>query len=214
MGRAPDQDRTGGDHGVRRDQRALAQDAAAAEAGARHEDRAVPDLAQVADGRADDGGAVTEDGALAYPDRMPGRADHHPVLQDGRVVADAHRSAVRPDHQALRQIHARPDVDLTEEHRGSGDLGLGLINEKVVETHAPSPSSWPLRHPSGRNRLYARTPAPGRPAEAEIRARRSSGRTAFGITACMALGGIEVYADPVWLAYWVTRKLTAMLASR
>src|SRR6478736_7655460 len=169
MGRAPDQNGTGGDHGARRDQRALAQDAAAAEAGARHEDRAVPDLAQVADGRPDDGGAVAEDGALAYPDRMPGRADHHPVLQDGRVVADAHRSAVRPHHQALRQIRAGPDVDLTEEHRGSGDLGLGLINEKVVETHAPSPSFWPLRHLSDRNRLYARTPASGRSTAAPSR---------------------------------------------
>jgi hypothetical protein len=48
---------------------------------------------------------------------------------------------MRPHYQALRQIHARTDVDLTEDHRGSGDLGLGLINEKVIETHAPCPSS-------------------------------------------------------------------------
>jgi hypothetical protein len=48
-------------------------------------------------------------------------------------------------------------VDLTEDHRGPGDLGPGLVNEKVVETHAPSPSSWPFGHPVGRHRLYART---------------------------------------------------------
>ncbi len=48
---------------------------------------------------------------------------------------------MRPHHQALRQDRAGTDVDLTEDHRGPGDLGLGLVNEKVVETHAPSPSS-------------------------------------------------------------------------
>jgi hypothetical protein len=65
VGRPPDQDRAGGDHGAWRDQRALAQDAAITEPGTGHEDRAVADLAQVADGRPDDRGAVTEDGALA-----------------------------------------------------------------------------------------------------------------------------------------------------
>ena len=155
--RAPDQHRTGRDDGVWRDQRALAQNAPAAEARAWHEDRAVADLAQVTDRRPDDGGAVAEDGALAHPDRMGGGADHHPVLQDGRVVADAHRSAMRAHHQALRQDRAGTDVDLTEDHRGSGDLGLGLVNEKVVEAHAPSPSSQPFGHPADRYRLYART---------------------------------------------------------
>ena len=33
------------------------------------------------------------------------------------------------------------------------------------------------------------------------------------MTACTAFGGVEVYADAVWSAYCVTRKLTAMLAS-
>ena len=83
MGRAPDQDRTGRDNRVRREQRSLAQDAAAAESGTRHQDRPVADLAHIADGCPDDGGAVTEDGALAHPDRMPGCAYHHPVLQYG-----------------------------------------------------------------------------------------------------------------------------------
>jgi hypothetical protein len=100
--RAPDQDRVGRDHGAGRHQRAFAQDAPTAEAGAGHQDRAVADLAQVTDASADDGGPVAEDGALTYPDRMLRRADHHPVLQDGRVVADTHRGAVRPHDQALR----------------------------------------------------------------------------------------------------------------
>jgi bacteriocin biosynthesis cyclodehydratase domain-containing protein len=47
-------------------------------------------------------------------------------------------------------------VDLTEDRRGSGDLGLGLVNEKVGETHAPSPSSWPFWHPADRHRLRER----------------------------------------------------------
>jgi hypothetical protein len=55
---------------------------------------------------------------------------------------------MRARDQALRQDRAGPDVDLAEDHRGSGDLGLGLVNEKVIETHALSPSSWPLRHQS------------------------------------------------------------------
>ena len=38
---------------------------------------------------------------------------------------------MRPHHQALRQNRAGTDVDLTEDHRGLGDLGLGLVNEKV-----------------------------------------------------------------------------------
>src|SRR6266699_3416966 len=78
-----------------------------------------------------------------YPDRMGGRANHHSVLQDGRVVADAHRSAMRPHHQALRQDRARTDVDLTQHHRGAGYLGLGFVSEKLVEAHAASPSFWP-----------------------------------------------------------------------
>jgi len=40
---------------------------------------------------------------------------------------------LRPHHQALRQYRAGPDVDLTEDHRGAGDLGLGLVNEHLVE---------------------------------------------------------------------------------
>ena len=159
MGRAPDQDRTGRDNCARREQCALAQDAAAAESGTRHQDRAVADLAQVADGRPDDGGAVTEDGALAHPDRMPGRADHYPVLQYGRVVAEAHRSAMRPHHQALRKNHASTDVDLTKDHRGSGDLGLGLVNEKVVETHAPCLSGRFGIQPTGTDSTRAQSRA-------------------------------------------------------
>src|SRR6185437_11119913 len=194
----------GGDHGAGRDQCALAQDAPAAEPGARHEDRAVADLAQVADRRLDDGGAVTEDGALTHPDRMPGRADHHPVLQDGRVVADAHRSAVRPHHQALREIRAGPDMNLAEEHCGSGDLGLGLINEKVVETHAPSPSSRPLQHPSDRNRLYARTPAPGRSTPAP-------GRSTAAPSRCVARSASSTSSRS-----WATgcRRLSSALRTR
>ena len=133
---APDQDRPGRDHGARRDQRALAQDAAITEPGTGHEDRAVADLAQIADGGADDRGAVTENGALPHPDGMLGRADHHPVFQDGRVVADAHRRAVRPHHQALRQDRARTDVYVTQQHRGAGYLGLGFVSEKLVEAHS------------------------------------------------------------------------------
>src|SRR6266851_330042 len=133
--RAPDEDRVGGDHGVRGNQRALAKDAAIAQTRARHEDRTVADLAQVADGGADDRGAVTENGALTNPDRMPGRANYHPVLQYGRVVADAHCCAVCPHDQALRQYRARTDVGLTQKHCGAGDLRLGLVNEKLVEAH-------------------------------------------------------------------------------
>jgi hypothetical protein len=53
---------------------------------------------------------------------------------------------------------------------------------------------------------------PGR-SHAAIRSRMSAGKMLLGMTACTALGGIDVYADPVWWAYCVTRKLTAMLAS-
>ena len=39
-----------------------------------------------------------------HGDRMLRRAgDHHPVLQDGRAIADAHHRAARPHHQAPRQ---------------------------------------------------------------------------------------------------------------
>jgi hypothetical protein len=34
-------------------------------------------------------------------------------------------------------------VDLAENHCGAGDLGLGLVNEKLVEAHAASPPFWP-----------------------------------------------------------------------
>jgi hypothetical protein len=42
---------------------------------------------------------------------------------------------VRPHDQALRQDRPGPDVHLTEDHRGAGDLGLGLVNEHLVEAH-------------------------------------------------------------------------------
>jgi hypothetical protein len=164
--RPPHQDRAGRDHGARRDQRALAQDAAIAEPGAGHEDRAVADLAQVADARPDDGGAVTENGPLPHPDRMLGRADYHPVLQDGRVVADAHRRAVRPHDQALRQDRAGPDVDLTQNHRRAGDLGLGLVHQHLVEAHGSLTVLLAVRRPAGLHRHYRRIPvtaAAGRP---------------------------------------------------
>jgi hypothetical protein len=80
--------------------------------------------------------AMTEDRALTHPDRMGGRADHHTVLQYRRVVADAHRSAVRPHHQPLRQNRAGTDADLTEDHRRTGNLRPRLVNKKLVETHA------------------------------------------------------------------------------
>jgi len=78
---------------------------------------------------------VTENGALTHPDRVLGRADHHPVLQDGRVVADAHRCTVRSHHQALRQDRARADVGVTQHYRGAGYLGLRFVSEKLVEAH-------------------------------------------------------------------------------
>ena len=56
------------------------------------------------------------------------------------------------------------------------------------------------------------TPFPRR-SQAPIRCWISAGNTFLGMTVCTALGGIELYAEPVWLAYWVTRKLNAMLAS-
>ena len=95
----------------------------------------VADLAQIADSGADDGGPVTEDGALTHPDRMLTGAYHHPVLQDGRVVADAHRGAVRARDQALRQDRAGADVDLAEDYRGTGDLRLQLVDDHLVEAH-------------------------------------------------------------------------------
>ena len=78
---------------------------------------------------------MTENGPLPHPDRMLGRADHHPVLQDGRVVADAHRGIVRAHDQALRQDRAGADVDLAEDHRGTGDLRLRLVDDHLVEAH-------------------------------------------------------------------------------
>src|SRR5262249_56891121 len=100
-----------------RNQCALAQDAAIAQARAWHEDRTVADLTQVTDDGADDQGAMTENGTLSDPDRMLGGADHHPVLQDGRIVPDAHRCAVRPHDQPLRQDRASAGVYLTQNHR-------------------------------------------------------------------------------------------------
>jgi hypothetical protein len=99
-------------------------------------------------GSADDRGAVAENGSLTHPDGMLGGADHHPVLQDGGVIADAHRRAVRPHHQALGQDHARTDVDLPQHHRRTGNLRPGLVGEKLVEAHAASPSFWPSMFPA------------------------------------------------------------------
>jgi hypothetical protein len=100
-----------------------------------HEDGAVPDLAQVADPGTDDRGAVSEDGALADPHRIPRRADHDTVFQHRRLVADAHRPAVRPDHQALGEYHASAYVDVAHDHGGPGDLWIGLVDGKLVEAH-------------------------------------------------------------------------------
>src|SRR6204780_80640 len=169
-----------GDSGAGGAQSALAEDAPAAEPGAGHEDRAVADLAQVADGRPDDRGAMTEDGALAHPDGMFRRTDHHPVLQDGRVVADAHRSAVRAHHQALRQNRAGADVDLTQDYRRTGNLRLRLVNEHLIEAHGGL-TGWSARlAPWGAARgwpspgVRRRSDGPGR------RARRSGPRQRTG----------------------------------
>jgi hypothetical protein len=50
---------------------------------------------------------------------------------------------MRAHDQTLRQDRARADMDLTQHHRRAGDLGLGLVNGKLVEVHAASPSFWP-----------------------------------------------------------------------
>ena len=68
----------------------------------------------------------------------PRRCDHHRTL---RRVATASGGKAQPGlgggpvsshHQSLRQNGAGTDADLTEDQRGPGDLGLGLINEKLV----------------------------------------------------------------------------------
>jgi len=114
------------------------------QAGARHQDRAVVDLAQVADGGADNCGAVAEDRTLTHPDRMLDRADHHPVLKDGRVVPEAHRSSVRPHDQALRQDGASTDVYVTEEHSRTGNPGFRLIFEQTNAMAGGMPTFGPL----------------------------------------------------------------------
>ena len=155
------------------DQRALAQDAAVAQTGARHEDRPIADLAQVTDGGANDRGAVTEDGALTYSDRPLECADHHAVLQDGRMVADPYRCAVRPHDQALREYRASTHLYLTHNHGGAGDHGLGLVNEKLVEAHRGLTSSWPVGHPAifCANTTHASVCQPDRAAVAKARHR-------------------------------------------
>ena len=116
---------------------------------------------------ADDRGAVTENGALTYPDRMLGRANRHPVLQDRRVVADAHRCPVRPHDQALRQYRAGPDMYLTQNDCGAGDLGPGVVNEQLVEAHGGLTVLLAVRAPGGPIRtLLAPLRLPLRPAMA------------------------------------------------
>jgi len=47
---------------------------------------------------------------------------------------------VRPHDQALRQDCAGTDMYLTQNDCGAGDLGSGLVNEKLVELTVASPS--------------------------------------------------------------------------
>ncbi|MGO8888697.1 MAG: hypothetical protein ACLQB1_03150 [Streptosporangiaceae bacterium] len=102
---------------------------------------------------------------------------------------------MRAHHQALRQDGAGTDVDLTEDHRGSGDLRLGLVNEKVIETHAPLPSSWPFGHPADRYRLYARTTRAG--ASLELPAFSALDELAATIRAEVNAGILRV-SSPGW----------------
>ena len=51
------------------------------------------------------------------------------------MVAYAHRAAVGPHNQTLRQYRARPDMCLTDDHSGIGDLRSRLVNQKPIEAH-------------------------------------------------------------------------------
>src|SRR6478735_8631273 len=99
----PDEHRISRDHRIRRNQRALAQNAP------------VSELAQVSNGGADDGGAVSEHRALPDPDRVFWRPYDDAVFEDGRVVADADVSTVRPNDQALRQDCPGADMYVAQE---------------------------------------------------------------------------------------------------
>lgn len=83
----------------------------------------------------------------------------------------AHRCAVRPHHQALRQDRARADVYVTQHHRGAGYLGLGFVSEKLVEARGGLTYTGP-RYP-GPGRAWVRgvafarraaSPGPANPA--------------------------------------------------
>src|SRR6476620_1781114 len=142
----PDEHRISRDHRIRRNQRALPQNAPVSEPGARHEDCAVTDLAQVSNGGADDGGAVSEHRALPDPDRVFWRPYDDAVCEDGRVVADADVSTVRPNDQALRQDCPGADLYVAQERGRASDLRSGLVGQKLVEAHLPLlPGPWVAR---------------------------------------------------------------------
>src|SRR5207244_6571431 len=94
-GRGSDDARRSSDHDdvarqrrPRRDEGALAEEDAISEPGAGHEDRGVPDLAQVAHGRADHLAAMTERRATADDRRDLRGADDDGVLDHGRSGPD------------------------------------------------------------------------------------------------------------------------------
>jgi hypothetical protein len=85
---------------------------------------------------------------------MLGRADHHTVLQDGRVVADAHRCAVRPYDQALGEYRtgttAEPATSgwgwstsswlkLTAPHRPPGQSAAGRTGPHTTRAQTTRP---------------------------------------------------------------------------
>src|SRR5262249_10133397 len=101
-----------------RHERAFTKEYTVADARAGHQYRRIADLAEVADGCADDHAAVTEHRSSPDANRDRGRADHDGVLEHRRAGSDLDVRVDGADDRTLCEQHTFAHAHTTEHDHG------------------------------------------------------------------------------------------------